>query len=91
MIYVDPLVDHGWRLGPSCHLFAAPPDPEALHRLAQEIGCRRSWAQTDGTRMILHYDLVASRRRRAVQAGAAEVTRRDAVALWREHYPRRPR
>ena len=79
MVYVDPLCNHGWRLGPSCHLFADTVDE--LHDFARRIGMRRSWFQ--GGRLP-HYDLTASRRARAVECGAIELSRQEAVEKWRE-------
>jgi hypothetical protein len=49
---------------------------EELHAMAEAIGMKRSWAQTmDHPRQSHHhYDLVASKRKRAVALGAVEVT-----------------
>jgi hypothetical protein len=78
-VYVDPLINHGWHLGPSCHLFADT--IEELHEMASAIGLRRSWFQGE---RLPHYDLTASRRARAVVRGAIELSRREAVDKWRE-------
>ncbi len=83
-VYVDPLMDHGWRLGPSCHLWADSL-PE-LHVFATSIGLKPAWFQPDtgrGARALPHYDLTASRRAAAVAAGAIPFDRRAAVADWR--------
>lgn len=77
-VYVDDLRDYGWRLGPSCHLWAD--DIDELHTFAARIGMKRSWFQ-DNT--LPHYDLVKSRRDRAIQLGAVQLDRRSAVASWR--------
>lgn len=71
MVYVDPLIDYGWRLGASCHLYADSIDE--LHLFAQGIMMRRSWFQVSKSG-IPHYDLTASRRRMAVRQGAIEMT-----------------
>jgi len=78
--YVDPLRDWGWRLGPSCHLIADTLDE--LHTMAEAIGLRRAWFQN--SRSVPHYDLVASRRARAVAAGAVELDRLAFVTKCRE-------
>ena len=69
--YVDPLIDYGWRLGASCHLYAD--SVEELHQFAQGLMMKRSWFQVSKSG-IPHYDLVASRRRMAVRQGAVEIT-----------------
>lgn len=73
-VYVDTLIDWGWRLGPSCHMTADT--DEELHAMADAIGMKRSWAQKmDHPRQRHHhYDLVASRRKKAVALGAIEVS-----------------
>lgn len=73
--YVDPLIDYGWKLGPSCHLTADTLDE--LHELAAKIGMKRSWFQLSAGKEIPHYDLVASRRKLAVKYGAIEITRNE--------------
>lgn len=71
-IYVDPLRDWGWKLGPSCHLIAN--SNEELHAFALRIGIKRAWFQTGSTP---HYDLVKSRRDKAVSLGAIELNSHD--------------
>lgn len=98
-VYVDDLVEYGAdvyapadrqaaRVGARnghrwCHLFADEPDAAELHTLAARIGLKRAWFQGD------HYDLTPGRRAAAVRAGALEVDRRRAVAIWRAQGPRR--
>ena len=91
MIYVDRLRTYGLgsyhdkqaaRVGTRnnhlwCHLFSDEVDCEELHNFAAQIGMRRSWFQAN------HYDLVPSRRARAVQLGAKELSDKEAVAIWR--------
>lgn len=67
-VWVDPLKDWGWRLGPSCHMTA---DTKAeLVEFAVSIGLQARWFQDDDR--LWHFDLTASRRRAAVKAGAIE-------------------
>lgn len=86
-IYVDPLMDHGWRLGPSCHLLCEPGQVDALHEFAAKIGMKRAWFQDH--RAMPHYDLVRSRRDRAVKLGAIELpASKEWLALrnrWRDY------
>lgn len=73
-IYVD-----GLRFYPSsplgarqwCHMATDGPIEE-LHAFAARIGMKISWFQDKNPRLP-HYDLVESRRRRAVALGAVEV------------------
>jgi hypothetical protein len=82
-VYIDPLMNHGWKLGPSCHMWADTADE--LHGFASRIGLRRAWFQSipkPGGYVFPHYDLTASRRAAAVLLGAMECDRRQAVASW---------
>ena len=72
-IYVDPLIDYGWKLGPSCHLTSDTLDE--LHEFAEKIGMKRSWFQLSAGREIPHYDLTAGKRKLAVAKGAIELSR----------------
>lgn len=77
-VYVDSLRDHGWRLGPSCHLAA---DTLAeLHAFAERLGLRREWFQAGRNP---HYDLTAKRRAMAVAMGAVETDGRGVVEACR--------
>ena len=82
-IYVDALMNHGWNLGPSCHMFIDPSDNlVSLHSFAARVGLKREWFQhKEGG--APHYDLTAKRRSRAVLLGAIELDRRDAVNIFR--------
>jgi hypothetical protein len=83
-VYLDPLCNHGWRLGPNSHLFVSPGTPlETLHAFAEEIGMRRVWFQNKPGRTP-HYDVTASRRERALKLGAIELTRPEAVTIFRQ-------
>jgi len=70
-----------------CHMFADT--QEELHEFAARIGMKRAWFQPgrprgDGTPSALwHYDVTAPVRRKAVKAGAIEVTWRESVAIMR--------
>lgn len=75
MIYVDMLINYGWKLGPSCHLLADT--EEELHEFAKSIGMKREWFQSGETTSMPHYDLTASRRKAAVMRGAIEIDRKQ--------------
>lgn len=73
MVYVDMLINYGWKLGPSCHMIA---DTEIeLHELAAKIGLKRSWFQTDS--ILNHYDLTGNKRKLAIANGAIEINRKQ--------------
>ncbi len=76
-VYVDRLVDYGWRMGPSCHLTADT--AEELHQFAAMLGLKRTWCsdRTQPASRPVHYDLVASKRRMALQLGAEDITGRE--------------
>lgn len=82
-VYVDPLIDWGgsakFRWKQSCHMVAD--SEEELHAFALKIGLKREWAQTDG---LLHYDLTESKRNKAIQLGAKEITMRDLAERMKE-------
>lgn len=75
-VYVDPLIDYGWKLGPSCHMTADT--VEELNEFAVKIGLKLSWFQ-NSKRDVPHYDLVASKRKLAVKNGAIELTKDEAA------------
>lgn len=56
-----------------CHMMAA--DVNELHAMAKLIGVSRRWFQED------HYDICLSKRKRAVEAGAVEVTQKQMAAM----------
>jgi hypothetical protein len=84
-VYVDVLVCYGvrvGRLGPEtkwCHMFAD--SLEELHAMASAIGMKRTWFQDKPG--FPHYDLVASKRAKAVALGAVEVDGREFVRITR--------
>lgn len=65
-----------WRHQKACHLVG---DTEAeLHKFAASIGLQRSWFQEHSR--LPHYDLTASKRAIAIEAGALPLTVREMVA-----------
>jgi hypothetical protein len=84
-VYVDPLLDHGWVImgerTRNSHMFTDQIDLGELHALAQAIGMHRLRFQDKPA--APHYDLTPHRRALAVAAGAVEVSRREAVLIWR--------
>lgn len=73
-VYVDPIMptlkSKRWPYYKGCHMFA---DTEyELHRLAEDIGLKRSWFQNRED--MPHYDLVPGVRAKAIRYGAIEVS-----------------
>lgn len=90
-VYVDELVEHPTgAIQPAarrwgnlwCHLFADT--AEELHEFAARIGMKRSWFQGHH-KQFPHYDIIPSRRKAALKAGAQEVKFRDVIRLKRAH------
>lgn len=54
-----------------CHMYADSLDE--LHEMAAKIGMKRSWFQEAHWLHLCHYDLVPSKRAKAVALGAIEV------------------
>ncbi len=78
-VYVDELRSYPGRCLPSiewCHM-ATDGDLEELHALAGKIGLARRHFQPH--RAVPHYDLMPTKRRVAVRAGAVEVTSMELV------------
>jgi hypothetical protein len=62
-----------------CHMLA---DTDAeLHAMADRIGVARRWWQSPEMTSGSHYDIALSKRALAVQAGAIEITWRQASAM----------
>lgn len=78
-VYVDPLMDWGWRYGRSCHLIADT--NEELHRFALSLNLKREWFQKSVSSP--HYDLTAKKRALAVKIGAIELSRKDFSTMIR--------
>lgn len=80
-VYVDDM--HCGELGrlahlQLCHMIAD--DEDELRRMAERIGVSRNWHHKAGTPSS-HYDIDASKRALAVQAGAIEITMRQCAAM----------
>ena len=78
-VYVDRLVDYGWRHGPSCHLIADSVDE--LIEFAIRMGLRPEWFQPKSSP---HFDLNAEGRAAAISNGAIELDNRAFIAKVRE-------
>ena len=85
MVYVDPLMKHGWKLRgryvPSCHLMAD--EVEELLLFGERIGLKRQWLQGTENNRVPHFDLVASKRSLAVCEGAKELNMTEAASVIR--------
>ena len=80
-VYVDSLMNHGWKLGKSCHMYADS-EPE-LDRFAESIGLKK-WMKQISRSGIIHYDLVESKRKKAIEKGAMELTGRQIIEYLKE-------
>ena len=78
-VYIDQLVNYGWRRGPSCHMIADT--IQELKQFAVSMGLREEWYQP---RSSPHFDLTAEAREAAVRFGAIELDRRAFVAKIKE-------
>ncbi len=63
-----------------CHLLSDTSDEE-LHAMADAIGVSRRWWQRPPKVSTSHYDICLSKRALAVEAGAIEITLREAGIL----------
>ncbi|MCG8407783.1 MAG: DUF4031 domain-containing protein [Phycisphaerales bacterium] len=84
-VYVDPLMvsmkNRRWRWPKACHLFA---DTEVeLHMFASMLRLRRGWFQNKRP-WFPHYDLTERKRGEAVDRGAIELTREQAVQRFEQ-------
>ena len=77
-VYVD---DMEAAFGPMkmCHMLADSDDE--LHAMADAIGVQRRWHQKPPKCSTSHYDIAKSKRALAVNAGAVEITMRQASAM----------
>lgn len=75
-VYVDPAV-YPWRGYLWCHLYAD--SLEELHEFAKKIGLKCEWFQAPPKCSLPHYDMVESRRAKAIKAGAIELTSRTQI------------
>lgn len=83
MVYVDMLLNYGWKLGASCHMLAD--NENELHELAAKIGMKRSWFQDGDTHTMPHYDLVESKRKLAIKNGAIEIDRNQLIQMIKNY------
>jgi hypothetical protein len=78
--YVDQAI-WTWQGLKWCHLVAD--DPVELHRLAAQLGIKRTSFQSPPRASAPHYDLTAYERRRAIALGAVPVSRSEIVVVLR--------
>lgn len=76
-VYVDDM-RAGYGRMVMCHMIADT--DEELHAMADRIGVARRWFQKPGTPRR-HYDIALTKRALAVQAGAIEITWRQASCM----------
>lgn len=77
-VYVDDM-EAGYGRMKMCHMLADT--DEELHKMAALIGVARRWWQSPRNTSGSHYDIAKSKRAIAVQAGAVEITLRQAAAM----------
>jgi hypothetical protein len=75
-VYVDDMAARFRRMV-MCHMLADTDDE--LHAMADRIGVARRWHQGD------HYDICLAKRALAIEAGAIEITQREAVEIRRRN------
>jgi hypothetical protein len=83
-VYVDDM--HLTELGSygrmkMCHMIAD--SDEELHAMADKIDVARKWHQKPPKASSSHYDICMSKRALAIQAGAIEITLRQAAMMCR--------
>lgn len=79
-VYVDDMRASFGRMV-MCHMVADTLDE--LHAMADRIGVARRWYQGPPKTRRPHYDIALTKRALAVQAGAKEITWREAAAITR--------
>lgn len=62
-----------------CHMIADT--EEELHQMADKLGINRKWYQGPPKTINPHYDICSSKRAKAVQLGAKEITMREGVKI----------
>lgn len=77
-VYVDDMRAKFGRMV-MCHMLADT--DEELHAMAARIGVARKWWQSPAKTSGSHYDIALSKRALAVQAGAVEITMRQAGSM----------
>ena len=78
-VYVDQLINNLWKMRgryvKNCHLFSDTSTNELIE-FAVKIGLKKQWLQKSRIGWV-HFDLVESRRKRAIEKGAIEITNRE--------------
>ena len=89
-VYVDEIFNYGWKLGPSCHLYADTA-AELVNFAVGKMRMEPRWMQKS-KKGVLHFDLTVRRRAEAVKLGAIEIGHEEALKIilkqlspeWRE-------
>ena len=85
-VYVDEmtncLINKNWKWPTACHMIADT--EEELHRRARNIGLKRSWFQKKNNQ-IPHYDLVETKRKKAIALGTIPITTKEFVRRMRAY------
>lgn len=66
-----------------CHMTADT--PRELLDMARKLKLSPAYLQRGGSRKILHFDLVPSKRAQAIRFGAVEITGAEMIAKWDEN------
>ena len=78
MVYVDDMRANYGRLI-LCHMLAD--SDQELHEMADKIGVARKWWQSPEKTSGSHYDIALSKKAKAIDLGAVEITWRQAGAM----------
>ncbi len=93
MIYVDDMVNNLWkirgRIVKNCHMWSDK-NTEELLEIAEKIGLKKKWLQTS-RRGLIHFDLVVSKREKAIKLGAVPLDRREANEMRMKCQPKHPK
>lgn len=81
-VYVDSIMNRGWRLGMSCHMIADTLN-ELQYMAVTRLKLRRECMRLDRCG-VGRYDLTLARRQIAVARGAIELSRKQFVLKLRE-------
>ncbi len=77
-VYVDDM-NAGYGRMKMSHMLAD--SDEELHAMAFSIGVARKWWQSPATTSGSHYDIALSKKALAIEAGAVQITLRQAAAM----------
>jgi len=86
MIFFDPPTLFSKKFGPSSHLESDKIGPEGnkeLLKFGKLIGMKEKWLQKRGT-PDEHFDIFGYKIELAKKAGAIQLTRKEAIAKWKE-------